>query len=97
MLACEETKKAAAAELLEATKKAGALDLQVTEQTWCGVCGVSGQVVRAGAGYGGRKEEGDGHLRRALTDACTCLYRILLETTSARRCIMQAAAGWRAS
>jgi hypothetical protein len=24
------------------------------------VCGVSGQVVRAGAGYGGRKEEGDG-------------------------------------
>ena len=43
MLACENTKEAAAAELLEATKKAGALDLQVTEQTWRGVCGVRGE------------------------------------------------------
>ena len=42
MLACDATKKAAAAELLEATKKAGALDMQVTEQTWCGMCGVRG-------------------------------------------------------
>ena len=42
MVACEETNEAAAAELLEATKKAGALDLQVTEQTWCGMCGVWG-------------------------------------------------------
>ena len=42
MVACEETNEAAAAELLEATKKAGALDLQVTEQTWCGLCGVRG-------------------------------------------------------
>ena len=42
MVACKNTKEAAAAELLEATKKAGALDLQVTEQTWCGVCGVRG-------------------------------------------------------
>ena len=42
MLACGNTKEAAAAELLEATKKAGALDLQVTEQTWFGVCGVRG-------------------------------------------------------
>ena len=37
MLACGMAQEAAAAELLEATKKAGALDLQVTEQTWC-VC-----------------------------------------------------------
>ncbi len=60
MLACGMAQEAAAAELLEATKKAGALDLQVTEQTWCGVCGVSGQVVREGAGYGGgrRREMG---------------------------------------
>ena len=43
MLACGNTKEAAAAELLEATKKAGALDLQVTEQTWRGVCGVRGE------------------------------------------------------
>ena len=42
MLACQSLNEAAAAELLEATKKAGALDLQVTEQTWCGVCGVRG-------------------------------------------------------
>ena len=42
MLACGMAQEAAAAELLEATKKAGALDLQVTEQTGCGVCGVRG-------------------------------------------------------
>ena len=42
MLACGMAQEAAAAELLEATKKAGALDLQVTEQTWFGVCGVRG-------------------------------------------------------
>jgi hypothetical protein len=30
MVACDNTKEAAAAELMEATKKAGALDLQVT-------------------------------------------------------------------
>ena len=42
MVACKEKNEAAAAELLEATKKAGALDLQVTEQTWFGVCGVRG-------------------------------------------------------
>ncbi len=42
MLACEKKEEAAAAELLEVTKKAGALDLQVTEQTWFGVCGVRG-------------------------------------------------------
>ena len=33
IVACENKNEAAAAELLEATKKAGALDLQVTEQT----------------------------------------------------------------
>jgi hypothetical protein len=42
MVACQQKNKAAAAELLEATKKAGALDMQVTEQTWCGMCGVRG-------------------------------------------------------
>ncbi len=42
MLACGMAQEAAAAELLEATKKAGALDLQVTEQTLCGLCGVRG-------------------------------------------------------
>ena len=42
MVACKDKNEAAAAELLEATKKAGALDLQVTEQTWCGMCGVRG-------------------------------------------------------
>ena len=42
MLACGMAQEAAAAELLEATKKAGALDMQVTEQTWCGMCGVRG-------------------------------------------------------
>jgi hypothetical protein len=42
MVACKAKNMAAAAELLEATKKAGALDLQVTEQTLCGLCGVRG-------------------------------------------------------
>ena len=44
MVACEQKNEEAAAELLEATKKAGALDLQVTEETWFGVCGVRGAV-----------------------------------------------------
>ena len=42
IVACKNTNEEAAAELLEATKKAGALDFQVTEQTWFGVCGVRG-------------------------------------------------------
>jgi hypothetical protein len=42
IVACQNKNEAAAAELLEATKKAGALDLQVTEETWFGVCGVRG-------------------------------------------------------
>jgi hypothetical protein len=42
MVACEAKNMAAAAELLEATKKAGALDLQVTVQTLCGVFCVRG-------------------------------------------------------
>ena len=71
MLACDNTKEAAAAELLEATKKAGALDLQVTEETWFGVCG-----VRGAGGYSGcRGGRGRGNVHRALTYACTCLYR----------------------
>ncbi len=42
MRACQMKNEAAAAELMEATKKAGALDLQVTDETWLGVCGVRG-------------------------------------------------------
>jgi len=42
MVACEAKNMAAAAELLEATKKAGALDLQVTVQTLGGVFCVRG-------------------------------------------------------
>jgi hypothetical protein len=42
MLAWQMTNEAAAAELMEATKNAGALDLQVTDETWFGVCGVKG-------------------------------------------------------
>ena len=62
MVACEAKNMAAAAELLEATKKAGALDLQVTEQTWFGVCGVRGEAR-------GRKEEGRGAFAQG-TDRC---------------------------
>ena len=54
MLACWNKNEALAALLREPTKNAGALDLQVTEQTWCGVCGVRG------AGREGRRREGDG-------------------------------------
>ena len=59
ILACENTCEEAAAELLEATKKAGALDLQVTEQTWRGVCGVRGEGRQCGQGRG-RREKGGG-------------------------------------
>ena len=34
MLACMNTHEAAAAELMEATKRAGALDLQVGHEAW---------------------------------------------------------------
>ena len=34
MLACENKQEAAAAELMEATKRAGALDLQVGHEAW---------------------------------------------------------------
>ncbi len=77
MVACKKKNMAAATELLEATKKAGALDMSsepvypeqgfetdnfgrraaLVWSVWCEGCG---QVVWAGAGYGGRKEEGDG-------------------------------------
>ena len=57
--ALDSRKEAVALLLMEATQKAGALDVQVNVvwSVWCEGCG---QVVRAGAGYGGRKEEGDG-------------------------------------
>ena len=73
MLACREKKEAAAAELMEATKSAGALDKQVNV-VWSEGCEGCGQVVGAGAGKG-KEEGGGGHLRRAQTYACTCLYR----------------------
>jgi hypothetical protein len=52
MLACRYENAAAAAELMEATKNVGALDLQVNVvwSVWCEGCG---QVVGTGAGKGG--------------------------------------------
>ena len=38
VLACHEDCEAAAAELMEATKRAGALDHQVPHETWVGAC-----------------------------------------------------------
>ena len=38
MLACENKHEAAAAELMEATKRAGALDHQVAHEAWVGAC-----------------------------------------------------------
>ena len=40
--ACINKDEVMAALLMEATKKAGALDVQVTEQAWGGVSGVMG-------------------------------------------------------
>ena len=54
MLACREQKEAAAAELMEATKSAGALDKQVNV-VWSEGCEGCGQVVGAGAGKGKRR------------------------------------------
>jgi len=94
MWACEYKKPCTL--LMEATKKAGALDLQVNV-VWSVRCEGCGQIVGTGAGREG--EDGrEGHLRRALTYACKCIYRVTthslsLETTTrkcSRRCIMQA-------
>jgi hypothetical protein len=67
MLACDNENAAATAGLTEATKNAGALDLQVNVvwSVWCEGCG---RVAGAGAGKG-EEEGGEGHLRRALTCA----------------------------
>ena len=52
-----------------ATKEAGFLDAQVTEQAWVGVSG-----VRGACRYSGGKE-GPGYQRiLVLTCTCTCLY-----------------------
>ena len=40
--ACSNEDEVMAALLMEATNKAGALDVQVTEQAWVGVSGVRG-------------------------------------------------------
>ncbi len=53
MLACERKNAAAAAELMEATKNAGALDLQVSV-VWSVWCEGFGQVVWAGGREGGQ-------------------------------------------
>ena len=66
MLACREKKEAAAAELMEATKSAGALDKQVNV-VWSEGCEGCGQVVGAGAGKG--KERGGGAFAQG-TDIC---------------------------
>ncbi len=53
MVACAEKNEKAAALLMEATKNAGALDVQVNVvwSVWCEGCE---HVVGAGAGKGGR-------------------------------------------
>ena len=67
--ACSNEDEVSAALLMEATKEAGALDVQVTEQAWVGVSGVRG----AGRYSGGK--EGPGYQRiLVLTCTCTCLY-----------------------
>ena len=38
LLACYKKREAAAAELMEATKRAGALDQQVAHEAWVGAC-----------------------------------------------------------
>ena len=38
MVACVNKHEAAAAELMEATKRAGALDQQVAHEAWVGAC-----------------------------------------------------------
>jgi len=86
MLACENKNEALAALLMEPTKNAGALDVQVNVM-WSVRCEGCGQVVGAGAGEGG-----EGLLRRAPTYACTCPYRTD-KATSIRRCILQAPGG----
>ena len=55
MLACREKKEAAAAELMEATKSAGALDKQVNV-VWSEGC----DGVRAGSGGRGGEGEEEG-------------------------------------
>jgi hypothetical protein len=54
MLACKNKNTAAAAELMEATKNAGALDLKVNV-VWSVSCEGCRQVVGAGAGKGERR------------------------------------------
>jgi hypothetical protein len=81
MLACERKNAAAAAELMEATKNAGALDLQVNVvwSVWCEGCG---QVVGAG------REEGGGGAFAQGTNICVyaplqdCLQRSALHYAS---------------
>jgi len=94
MLACAIKNEAAALLLMEATQKAGALDVQVNV-VWS-VCWEGGW-----AGGGGRGGEGgeEGHKVTkgwggALTHACTCFHRA--ETKIARRCFFVWGWGWRA-
>jgi hypothetical protein len=58
--ACINKDEVMAALLMEATKKAGALDAQVTEQAWGGVSGVRG----AGRYLGGLRMWVNGERRR---------------------------------
>ena len=65
LLACNYGREPAAAELMEATKRAGALDLQVGDEAE----GEQGGGEGRGSKRGGRRVGG----RRALTCACACL------------------------
>ena len=62
ILACRNKHESAASELIEPTRRAGALDLQVAHEAWFGGCGVRGAVEERGSGRGkgGRAEEGGG-------------------------------------
>lgn len=59
ILACKNEHETAAAELIEATRRAGALDLQVEHAAWFGACVVWGVRSRSGGGEGCGTAEGE--------------------------------------
>ncbi len=72
--ALDSRKEAVALLLMEATQKAGALDVQVNV-VWS--VGRGGEVVGAGAGKGGEDGGGGGHLPG--TDSCVYVPAYTLE------------------
>ena len=70
ILACKNEHETAAAELIEATRRAGALDLQVEHAAWFGACVVWGVRSRSGGGEGcgtaeGERRRAEGRARRS--------------------------------